>query len=211
MSMARQLAFTAGIIAIGSAVTVHGSDTTGRKTDSVVAVCASCHGASGEGIEARSAPRLAGLHPAYLTRQLAAYADHQRGAHPADPFGSQMVVIAQSLTAADIADISLRYSRMKAPSPFATFKADPAKGKQVFETCATCHGPDGMGLPANEAPRIAGQADWYIRHSLQQYRSGARGGNAADANGQVMAAAAALINDKEIRDVSSYASGLGRR
>ena len=42
--------------------------------------CASCHGASGEGVDARGIPRIAGQHAAYLSRQIYDAVDGRRPA-----------------------------------------------------------------------------------------------------------------------------------
>ena len=38
---------------------------------------------------------------------------------------------------------------------------DPAKGKALYATCASCHGANGEGNQALNAPAIAGQKEWY--------------------------------------------------
>lgn len=55
------------------------------------------------------------------------------------------------------------------------FAADAARGEQLYtQKCITCHGADGYGIKAEEAPRIAGQFDWYIVSSLEKFMSGER-------------------------------------
>lgn len=49
---------------------------------------------------------------------------------------------------------------------------DAAKGKTLYKTCVQCHGEDGRGNPAEEAPKIAGQYDWYIVSSIEQFKAG---------------------------------------
>ncbi len=61
------------------------------------AICSACHGANGRGNEKLGAPRLAGLAPAYVTRQLAAFRSGQRGSDPADRLGAQMRAVAAML------------------------------------------------------------------------------------------------------------------
>ena len=39
---------------------------------------------------------------------------------------------------------------------------DPAKGQALYATCASCHGANGEGNQALNAPAIAGQQDWYL-------------------------------------------------
>jgi len=52
--------------------------------------CKACHGASGHGIRAMNAPRLAGVDDWYLITQLKNFREGIRGAHPQDPYGPQM-------------------------------------------------------------------------------------------------------------------------
>jgi cytochrome c oxidase subunit 2 len=66
-------------------------------------LCATCHGASGEGVQAMNGPRLAGQEEWYLKRQLKAFKDGLRGTDPKDVFGMQMRPMA--LTLADDAAI----------------------------------------------------------------------------------------------------------
>lgn len=71
-------------------------------------------------------------------------------------------------------DIALWISLTLA-SAFTTVRAqDAAKGAQLYQTCIQCHGDQGHGLPEKNAPRIAGQHDWYILSSLKQFKSGER-------------------------------------
>ena len=38
---------------------------------------------------------------------------------------------------------------------------DATKGKAAYAVCAACHGANGMGNKALNAPKIAGQEPWY--------------------------------------------------
>lgn len=60
--------------------------------------CKACHGASGKGIRAMNAPRIAGIDDWYLVTQLRNFRDGVRGAHKKDPYGPQMASIAAILT-----------------------------------------------------------------------------------------------------------------
>ena len=60
-------------------------------------VCAYCHGAAGQGIEAMNAPRLAGMTDWYLVRQLKHFKEGIRGEHPEDYYGKQMGFMAAIL------------------------------------------------------------------------------------------------------------------
>lgn len=55
--------------------------------------CGACHGPAGEGNALFSAPKLAGLDPWYVERQLHNFAAGIRGSHEKDTYGKQMVFI----------------------------------------------------------------------------------------------------------------------
>lgn len=190
-------------VAIGSALP------NAAEMPKLVAACASCHGANGEGNEARSAPALAGLDAVYLERQLAHFAEGKRGAHAADRFGSQMVVIAKSLKDEDIAMIARHYAKLRSTASHRTINGDAAKGKAAYQNCAACHGEDGRGNPEMLAPTLAGQPDWYIVQSLLTYKAGGKGYHADDVAGQQMQQAAQTVaSDKEAQDIASYINSL---
>ncbi len=178
----------------------------------MIASCAVCHGASGEGNEARSAPRLAGLDASYVDRQLDLFASGKRGTEPGDAFGPQMYVIAQSLQPADRKAAASHYASTKSPPPPLTLDQSVAgqRGKQAYETCAACHGENGMGNADIGAPRIAGQADWYLLASLEAYHSGARGYDDEDVPGQQMRMALDGVDRSEFKAIAVYVASLGR-
>lgn len=175
----------------------------------LVAACASCHGAKGEGNEARSAPALGALDAAYLERQLAHFADGKRGTHAADTFGSQMAVITKSLKDEDIAMVARHYAKLPSAASHVTINGDAAKGKAAYQSCAACHGENGRGNPEMSAPALIGQADWYIVQSLLTYKAGGKGYHLDDAAGQQMQQAAQIVStDKEAQDIASYINSL---
>lgn len=45
------------------------------------------------------------------------------------------------------------------------------RGAKLFETCVQCHGQNGYGDESQEAPRIAGQHEWYIYSTLVAFKS----------------------------------------
>ena len=49
---------------------------------------------------------------------------------------------------------------------------DATKGKAAYAVCAACHGANGMGNKALNAPRIAGQEPWYLERQLNNYKKG---------------------------------------
>ena len=78
-------------------------------------------------------------------------------------------------------------------------------GAAQYAVCAACHGQQGEGLVALNAPKIAGQEDWYIRKQLQNYKNGLRGAHDDDVYGKQMAPmAATLVNDAAVENVIAH-------
>lgn len=170
------------------------------------AVCAGCHGALGEGNAALHAPKLAGQGDWYLRRQLANYKLGARGTHEGDVFGKTMAPMAATL--ADEAAIHnvVAYIRtlpdQRAPT---TVRGDAERGAGRYVTCAACHGADGRGIAATNAPRLKGMSDWYLVTQLKNFREGVRGGHPRDLYGAQMALMAAMLtDDRAIDDLAAY-------
>jgi len=91
---------------------------------------------------------------------------------------------------------ALALSSVLAFVPVATvFAADAAAGKTAYAVCAACHGPQGEGNPAMNAPRLAGQEGWYIKRQLEHFRAGLRGTAPGDTNGMQMKPMAMAVSD----------------
>jgi len=67
--------------------------------------CFTCHGTDGIGSEGIQAPRLAGMEPWYLKRQLELFRAGGRGTHPMDIEGMEMQPMAAIMTDAEIDDV----------------------------------------------------------------------------------------------------------
>lgn len=80
-----------------------------------------------------------------------------------------------------------------------------AVGAAQYAVCAACHGQQGEGLQALNAPKIAGQEPWYLKRQLQNYKAGLRGAHEDDVFGRQMAPMAGiLINDAAIDNVIAH-------
>ncbi len=75
--------------------------------------------------------------------------------------------------------------------------------------CASCHSPNGAGIPRNY-PRLAGQHADYAYAQLKAFKSGDRGADkdGKDAQGKIMAAIAQKMNDAQMKAVTDYTAGL---
>ena len=82
---------------------------------------------------------------------------------------------------------------------------DLDSGKQLFDSCATCHGSAGEGNPVLNSPVIGGQSAWYVQRQLNNFRLGLRGAHPDDLYGSQMASVSKTLQDPQaIKDVSSY-------
>ncbi|RIV84258.1 cytochrome c4 [Aurantiacibacter zhengii] len=181
------------------------------------AACHTCHGLDGGG-NGDLVPRIAGMDPGYIVRQLGFYADGQRQ-HP------QMSWLADRLSSEERLAVAHYYADMDIPvadSVTADVSGDPDAGgtcpsveagriyqqgdpSRDLASCASCHGTDGTGVGQGN-PSLVGQSAAYHAEQLSRWRSGERYG---DPQG-VMHDAAAALHEDEITPLSEYiAYGLG--
>ena len=175
------------------------------------AVCSACHGPQGEGNPALHAPKLSGQGDWYLRRQLKNFKDGARGTHEKDVFGQTMAPMAATLADDAAIDNVVAYIRTLPDNPAPpTLPTSTGHGQSLYgDTCATCHGADGRGLQATNAPRLAGMSDWYLVTQLKNFRQGVRGKHPKDLYGLQMASMAAMLNDdQETADLAGFASSL---
>lgn len=93
--------------------------------------------------------------------------------------------------------------------PAAAADGDVARGAEIFDLCAQCHGPAGGGQKLALAPAIAGLPQWYSLPQLNNFRSGARGMNPDDVGGLRMhPMSLALKQETDVSDVSAYVATL---
>ena len=91
----------------------------------------------------------------------------------------------------------------------ASAAGDPAKGKAAYAVCSACHGANGMGNKALNAPQIAGQEPWYLERQLNNFKGGIRGANPKDSYGmQMRPMALTLANDQAVSDMAAFLSSM---
>jgi len=91
----------------------------------------------------------------------------------------------------------------------ASAAGDPAKGKAAYAVCAACHGANGMGNKALNAPQIAGQEPWYLERQLKNFKGGIRGADPKDTYGmQMRPMALTLANDQAVSDMAAFLSSM---
>ncbi|MDO3383706.1 PVC-type heme-binding CxxCH protein [Gilvimarinus algae] len=172
--------------------------------------CAGCHGGNAVGDRAQAAPPLAGIENWYAQTQLQKFHAGVRGTHFRDPNGISMRAALDFLKAeaqpnSNISSLARYLEGLERAEQPATIEGNAELGKQHYAACAACHGPQGQGNRELGAPALAGQADWYLLTQLQNYRSGARGGDPRDPAGQQMATFATMLPDEQaLKDVVAY-------
>lgn len=168
--------------------------------------CAACHGQKGEGNIAMNAPRLGGLSGPYIARQLGYYQAGVRGVHVDDLFGQQMRPMAGLLVDwAAIRDVAAYIAQLPHASAAPTIKGNARNGQAHYVTCSTCHGKKAEGKPGLNAPKLAGQHDWYLKRQLSNFKLGIRGEHPDDRYGFQMRLMSKLLNSEQaIDDLVSY-------
>jgi cytochrome c oxidase subunit 2 len=170
------------------------------------AVCAACHGAGGEGNLATNAPKLSGQGAWYLARQLRQFKQGARGTAEKDVFGKMMAPMAATL--ADdkaIGDVVAYIASLPDAKVSAAIQGNVDTGRSRYATCAACHGADGRGNAATNAPRLAGMSDWYMARQLKNFRDGVRGTHPQDIYGAQMALVSGMLaDDAAAGDILAY-------
>ncbi len=172
-------------------------------------VCAACHGPDGNSPLSVN-PSLAGQHPEYLYKQLGNF--KSKNGKPAERNNPIMAGNAAALSDDDMKNVAAYYSS-QTPRPRTARDPELVKqGQLIFRggiaakgvaACASCHSPNGAGLPA-QFPRVAGQHAEYTAAQLKAFRAGERKN---DLN-SMMRTVAGKLSDREIAAVSEYIAGL---
>ena len=189
------------------------------KGQSLYATCIACHGQNGEGLQATNSPRLAGLHDWYLVSQLTKFRSGLRGAHSDDIYGSQMAVFAKALANEQaVLDVATYIGTLKSNHPARTEQSgDPNRGSFLYSDeirCSQCHGSTGQGLKqpygkGSDAPRLAGQHDWYLIRQLRNFKAGVRG-DPKDKFAMEMRVKAkiGISSEQDIKDLAAFLSNI---
>jgi cytochrome c oxidase subunit 2 len=82
---------------------------------------------------------------------------------------------------------------------------DAAAGQATYAVCSACHGAHGEGNPQLNAPKLAGQAGWYLARQLQNFKQGIRD---KEQFASQMDAFATTLDDTAIKNVVAYINSL---
>ena len=174
------------------------------------AVCATCHGAQGEGNQALNGPKLAGQGAWYTERQLRYFQTGVRGGE-GDTLGAQMTPMAMTLADdAAIRNVAAYIESLPDSTSEPTVTGDVENGQKIYQAnCAACHLDDGSGTWYTDAPSLAGMSDWYFVTQISNFGAGIRGLHPNDHYGeQMVSMSTAMSNISEIEDVAAYINTL---
>lgn len=183
-----------------------------RAKQLVQQVCGGCHGGDGNSPTPAN-PSLAGQPADYITLQLA----HFKAGVRQNPI---MQPMAAPLSDDDMRALGAYFSQQKPRNITTAKNRDTVTLAQKLyrggdasadiPACASCHGPDGAGIPRNY-PRIGGQHAEYTYAQLKAFNGGTRGGAASggkDPNGAIMATIASRLTDAQMQALADYTAGL---
>jgi cytochrome c553 len=97
----------------------------------------------------------------------------------------------------------------RSPVAPAAFGEDNARGKELYQLCAQCHGAAGEGNQLALAPAIAGLGEWYIKAQLHNFKSGARGTHSEDTGGlRMYPMSQTLKTDADLDAIAAFVAAL---
>ncbi|WP_291298727.1 cytochrome c [Elioraea sp.] len=164
---------------------------------SLAAPCAACHGADGNSTTPL-VPSLAGQPPVFLTLQMVLFREGIR-AVPA------MNAAMEGITDRDVEDLAAHYAALPPhtdPPHADQPERDAAKAARgaalsVQHRCGVCHLPGYTGQ--NQMPRLAGQREDFLLHTMQDYQAQRRTGTDTTMN-----AALYGLSGQDLADLAHY-------
>ena len=161
-----------------------------------LALCAACHGADGNS-QLKGIPSLAAQPKLFLENQLVLIREGVRDI-PA------MKGSLEGVSDAEITALAKYYAdKTLAPVPADKDVEVFARGGKLAEgmRCGICHLPSYLGR--EQIPRLAGQREDYLLHSMQQFKN-----NQAVGRDSNMAASVYGVSDQDLKDISYYLARL---
>ena len=167
--------------------------------------CQECHGSEGISSDAKI-PNHAGQYAGYLIKQLNNFQSGERK-------HEVMTIMAEDLSAADIADIAAYFASQKpmqgdgsGANPLAKNLFVNGDQARAIPACISCHGDGGKGRIADNItyPVIGGQRRVYLRTQLVNWKLGERSNSPEG----VMNKIASVLSEDEIDALANYISGL---
>jgi cytochrome c553 len=156
--------------------------------------CGACHGERGVAAQAPM-PSLAGQPAEFIVLQMILFRERLRDAPP-------MPDLAQGLEDGQIEDLGAHFAALPPGPPPDRGEADAARvaeGEALSKrlNCGVCHLPNYAGRA--QIPRLSGQREDYLVHSLAQYRDGTRRGSDTNMNAVMYG-----VTDAQIAALAHY-------
>lgn len=167
-------------------------------------VCAACHGADGNSAVSMY-PKLAGQHAEYISKQLKNFKAGERK-------NAIMGGMVANLSPEDMDNLGAYFAGQAPKNGTAKSNGVGSIGEKIYKggipgvgvpACASCHGPNGAGIPS-QFPRLAGQHADYTVNQMKTWRSGERANDPA----KMMRMVAAKLSDADIEALADYIQGL---
>ena len=159
-------------------------------------VCAACHGADGNA-QLPSAPSLAGQPKIFIENQLVMIREGMRNI-------PMMQGMLDGVSDDEISAMATHYARLPIKMPpvdrqAALYALGEKKSNDM--RCGICHLPNYVGR--EQIPRLAGQREDYLLHSMRQFKS-----NQAVGRDTIMAASLYGVGDDDLKAIAHFLSRL---
>ena len=159
-------------------------------------VCAACHGADGNA-QLQGAPSLAGQPKVFIENQLVMIREGMRNI----PMMQDML---NGVSDDEIAAMAAHYAALPLKKPPVDRQAtlySVGEKKSSEMRCGICHLPNYVGR--EQIPRLAGQREDYLLHSMQQFKS-----NQAVGRDTIMAESLYGIGEDDLKAIAHFLSRL---
>ena len=159
-------------------------------------VCAACHGADGNA-QLPGAPSLASQPKIFIENQLVMIREGMRNI-------PMMQGMLDGVTDDEISAMAIHYAKLPVKKPpvdrqAALYALGEKKSSDM--RCGTCHLPNYVGR--EQMPRLAGQREDYLLHSMRQFKS-----NQAVGRDTIMAASLYGVGDEDLKAIAHFLSRL---
>ena len=159
-------------------------------------VCAACHGADGNA-QLAGAPSLASQPKIFIENQLVMIREGMRNI-------PMMQGMLDGVSDDEISAMATHYAKLPVKKPpvdrqAALYALGEKKSSDM--RCGTCHLPNYVGR--EQMPRLAGQREDYLLHSMRQFKS-----NQAVGRDTIMAASLYGVGDEDLKAIAHFLSRL---
>lgn len=155
-------------------------------------LCAACHGPRGIS-EMAEVPSLAGQPETFLTLQMILFRERIRRFEP-------MNEAMRGITDREVEALARFYAALPPPvpeGPSDAARAGRGRALSAEHRCGVCHLADYAGQ--NQVPRLAGQREDYLLHSMRDYQAGTRQGTDTS-----MQAVLYGLSERDLADLAHY-------